>query len=89
LGIEPECRIIDFEDPEQAQLDENIQRKDFLPSEIYEIYNYYHEKLSKQGIRTDFCTNDAEVKNPPRKVVSDIVGIGAMTLTKINGNKWI
>jgi len=86
LGIEPVYRTVDFNNPEQAEIDENTCRKDFTPSEIFEINKYYNEKLSKQGNRTDinFGTNDTEVKKQPRNVVSDITGVGTATLSKIN-----
>ena len=37
LEIEPECRIVDFNNPMQAEIDENVVRKDFTPGEIFEI----------------------------------------------------
>ena len=86
LGIEPIYRTVDFDNPEKAEIDENTQRKDFNPSEIYEINNYYNEKLSQAGKRTDLNlgTNDTKVKKQPRNIVSDITGIGTATLSKIN-----
>lgn len=88
LGIEPVYRIVDFDNPQQAEIDENVVRKDFTPSEIFEINKIYNKKLSKQGNRTDidifdFGANDAEVRQP-RNVVSDITGVGTRTLSKIN-----
>ncbi len=31
LGFEPEYRVVDFDNPQQAEIDENTCRKDFIP----------------------------------------------------------
>src|ERR1035437_8374878 len=86
LGIDPVYRSVDFNNPLKAEIDENVVRKDFTPSEIFEINKYYNKELSKQGNRTDinFGTNDTEVKKHPRDIVSNITDVGTMTLSKIN-----
>jgi len=83
LGIEPVYRTVDFDDPKGAEVDENTVRKPFTPSEIYEISQYYNKKLSNQGERSDLCVNHTEVKHP-RDVVSNVVGVGNQTLSRIN-----
>ena len=86
IGVEPIIKIIDFTNPEKAEIDENTCRKDFTPSEIFEINKYYNEKLAKHGNQyTKKCsgTNNTEAKHP-RNVVSDITGVGTATLSKIN-----
>jgi hypothetical protein len=89
LGIEPEVRVIDFNNPQQAEIDENTCRKDFTPREIYEIGQFYKEKYSMQGKRNgsngngDFVRNPNEVKKPI-KVVADFTGKSADTISKLN-----
>lgn len=91
LGLEPVYRTVDFSNPLKAEIDENTQRKDFSPSEIVEINMYYNKKLSKQSqgrpkngkkeVGTN-CTN--LIKKQPRDIVSDVTGVGTMTLSKLN-----
>ncbi len=62
-------RVIDFENPQEAEIDENTCRVDFTPEVIHEICKFYTEKLSKQGARTDkqtvnFVLNQNEVERP-------------------------
>lgn len=87
LGIEPIYRIVDFNNPIQAEIDENTKRKDFTDSEIFEINKYYNEVLSQQGnnqySEKRIGVNHAEAKQP-REVISDITGVGTQTLSKIN-----
>lgn len=89
LGIEPDVRIIDFENPLQAEIDENTCRKDFTAQEIHEIGQYYNEKLSRQT-DTQFGNNDGTVviidndREKPIKIVARIVNKGVATVSKIN-----
>lgn len=85
LGITPVYRIIDFKDNKQAEIDENVCRKDFTPSEIYEIGKWYNETLSKQfSNHYDLVgVNDAD-KKQPRDIVANVTGTSIKTLSKIN-----
>ena len=86
LGIEPEYRVIDFDDPLQAEIDENVVRKDFTPGEIFEINGYYNRKLSKKpGPKVDdnSCPNRT-VTFYPRDVVAEVTGVGRTKLSQIN-----
>jgi uncharacterized protein YktA (UPF0223 family) len=78
LGIEPEVRIVDFDNPQQAEIDENTCRKDFTPRESYEIYQYYNENHSRQGKRNDSNGNGDFVQNP-NKVVKPIAAVAKFT----------
>jgi len=84
LNIEPVYRVVDFDNPKKAEIDENVIRKDFTPSEIYEIGKFYTETTSnKPGPKDNSCVIHAGSQNP-REVVSDITGVGTQTLSKIN-----
>jgi hypothetical protein len=78
LGIEPEVRVIDFDNPQQAEIDENTCRKDFTPREIYEIAQYYNEQHSRQGRRNDSNGNGDFVQNP-NKVKKPIAAVARFT----------
>ncbi len=80
LGIEPIYRTVDFNDPVKAEIDENTVRKDFLPSEMYEIDVYYHNLLSKQGQKQ--LPSDSD-RSHPRQIVAKIVGKNEDTISKI------
>lgn len=87
LGIIPKHIIIDFDDPESAQIDENVERKDFTVNEIYEINVYLNDKLSRQGERTDkqlLSESDRSKNEHPRETVAKITGYSTDTLSKIN-----
>lgn len=89
LGIDPVYRVVDFENPTQAEIDENTQRKDFTASEIFAISNYVNEVESRQfdGINQysvkRVVINDNDPKKPIDKV-SEITGVGTATISKIN-----
>ncbi len=93
LGIEPEVRVVDFDKPQLAEIDENTCRKDFTPREIYEISQYYHKLYSRQGKRQssdngtngngDFVRIPNEVTKPI-KTVAKIVGKSVDTISKLN-----
>jgi hypothetical protein len=78
LGIVPEVRTVDFDNPQQAEIDENTCRKDFTPRESYEIYQYYNENHSRQGQRNDSNGNGDFVQNP-NKVVKPIAAVAKFT----------
>jgi hypothetical protein len=88
LGIEPEVRVIDFDNPQQAEIDENTCRKDFTPREIYEIAQYYNENHSRQGKRNDSNGNGDFVQNPnkikkPIAAVAQFTGKSIDTISKL------
>jgi hypothetical protein len=94
LGFEPEYRVVDFDNPQQAEVDENTCRKNFTWREIYEIAKYFNEKYSKQGQRSDLTGNDSNgngdfVQNPnkvkkPIQKVAKATGKSADTISKLN-----
>ena len=84
LKIEPFIRVIDFKNPEhqeQAEIQENTIRKEFLPSEIFEIYEYYSLKLSRQGQR---LRTDSVQSQRPIEVIAKLTGRNKDTISKIN-----
>ncbi len=89
LGFEPEVRVVDFDNPQQAEIDENTCRKDFTPREIYEIGQYYKENYSQQGKRNgsngngDFVQNPNKVKKPI-EVAAKVTGKSVDTISKLN-----
>jgi hypothetical protein len=91
LGIEAKTVVIDFDDPERAQIDENTIRKDFTPSEIHQILQYINEKDSRQrdGLKqftgnVRMSDSDRRNKEHPRDKVAKITGKSTDTLSKIN-----
>ncbi len=89
LGIEPEYRVVDFDDPQQAEIDENTCRKDFTPREIYEIAQHYNEKHSRQGKKNDSNGNGDFVQNPnevkkPIENAAKVTGKSVDTISKLN-----
>lgn len=70
--------VVDINDPIRAECDENVERKDFTPSEATAIWE---DIQSRQGKRTDLCQNQAEVEDR-RKKASKIVGRSPDTLSK-------
>jgi len=85
LNIEPLTRVIDFKNPdqrEQAEIQENTIRKDFFPSEIFDIYQYYFLKLSKQGQRG--LHTESVRSETPIEVIARLTGRNKDTISKIN-----
>jgi tellurite resistance protein len=89
LGFEPEVRVVDFDNPQQAEIDENTCRKDFTLREIYEIGQYYKENYSQQGKRNgsngngDFVQNPNKVKKPI-EITAKVTGKSVDTISKLN-----
>lgn len=84
LGIEPLIRVIDFKSSSerlQAEIQENTIRKDFQPSEIFEIYNYYSKRLSRQGKRLRTENGQSE---RPIETIARLTGYHRDTISKIN-----
>ena len=68
--IKPIKKVPSTNDTDGIQPRDKV-RKDFLPSEIYEISKYLNERESKQGERTDkknFVRNQNEVKPIKKKM---------------------
>lgn len=87
LGIKPEFRIVDIENPIKAEIDENRERIDFTYSEIYDIGQYINETESrKRGPKEkNFVRNPDEIQiEKPIEKVAEITGINKDTISRIN-----
>jgi ParB/RepB/Spo0J family partition protein len=90
LGIEPIYRIVDFTNPEKAEIDENTQRKDFSPSEKVEIKKWVNKELAKKGnqyIKKCSVQNldkALKVKERPIDIAAKITNTSTETLNKLD-----
>jgi hypothetical protein len=79
----------EVENPQEAEIDENTCRKDFTGSEIYEICEFYYEKLSRQkeGLK-QYADNTVVVNHndgeQPIDVVAKVVHKSTQTVSRIN-----
>lgn len=74
LDIEPVYRVIDFKNPQQAEIDENTVRKDFTPEEIYQISKFYNEEFSgKPGPKTNNSVLNQNGIKRPVETVAEVV----------------
>jgi site-specific DNA-methyltransferase (adenine-specific) len=84
LGITPDHIVIDFDDPDRAQIDENVERKDFTITEINEISKYINEREAKKANQyTKVPCSDSE-RSKPIEVAAKITGKSTDTISKIN-----
>jgi ParB/RepB/Spo0J family partition protein len=79
-----EAVVIDFDNPIQAQIDENTIRKELLPPEIRAIYQYIHSaERKKPGPKPDnYDTTGAAIK--PIEKAAKLTGVSKNTISKIN-----
>jgi len=71
--------VVDLDNPRAGERAENVERKDFIPSEAVAIWEATE---GQSGYRTDLRANGAEVAVSPRRQTAQFTGVGERTLTR-------
>jgi N6-adenosine-specific RNA methylase IME4 len=71
--------VVDLDNPRAGERAENVERKDFTPSEDVAIWKALENRA---GERTDLRQNLTEVAPEPRKQAEQITGLSTDTLSK-------